>query len=110
MGRPSKQVNIDPKRFAQLCQLKVRKKWLANYFNCSESLIEDFCRNQFGQTFSAFRDKQMMPGRVNLELKARQMAENNPRMMEFVLINYHGWSREPDRFDEEDQDFSLVFE
>lgn len=108
-GRP-KTVNIDEKKFRELMQLKPKLSWVANFFDCSEDSIHNYCHETFGQSFSEFRDKMMMSVRANLIMRAIDGAiKGNTALHIFCLKNLCGWEDMPSPFNDDSQDHEMLF-
>jgi hypothetical protein len=86
LGRPKK--NIDVQKFEKLCGLQCTKEEIASFFNCSEDTIENFCKRQYKETFSAVFNKKRGLGKISLRRSQWKLAEKSPAMAIFLGKQY----------------------
>lgn len=86
LGRPKK--NIDVQQFEKLCGLQCTKEEIASFFNCSEDTIENFCKKQYKETFSAVFNKKRGLGKISLRRSQWKLAEKSPAMAIFLGKQY----------------------
>ena len=87
-GRPP--VPIDVKQFENLCSLQCTKKEIASFFECSEDTIENWCKKNYGATFSATFEQKSQKGKISLRRTQFKLAEKNPSMAIFLGKNMLG--------------------
>jgi hypothetical protein len=99
MGRPPT-VEINDKKLKALMNLKPSLEDCATLFDVSAKTIQRYIKDNYGETFVQFRDKNMVTTRHALVRKAMSMAldKENPNvtMLIFSLKNLAGWSDKQD--------------
>lgn len=88
MGRPKK--DIDPDKFEKLCSIMCTEEEIAGFFDCSIDTINNFCKNQYGMTFSDAFKKYSAKGKMSLRRIQFKLAETNASMAIFLGKNYLG--------------------
>ena len=89
MGRPKKE--IDQNEFEKLCVLQCTKADIANWFECCEDTIENWCKKTYGETFSAVFAQKREKGKVSLRRLQWKSAEaGNVTMQIFLGKQYLG--------------------
>ena len=77
MGRPS--IEIDVEEFEKLCNIQCTELEIAGFFNCSDDTINNWCKKQYGETFSEVFKKLSAPGKISLRrTQFRQASESVP--------------------------------
>jgi len=90
MGRP--RIMIDDPKLRALMRLKPSIADTAAFFECSVATIENYLRDNYDLTFSAFRDQNMVHTRFMLIRTALKKAEKGDNcMLIFCLKNLCGW-------------------
>ena len=90
MGRPK--INIDIEQFEKLCNIQCTKEEIAGWFNCSEDTIENFCKKNYKETFSAVFKRFSGKGKVSLRRNQFKLSETNVTMAIFLGKQYLGQS------------------
>lgn len=90
MGRPK--VVIDKDQFEKLCNIHCTKEEIAGWFGCSEDTIENFCKKEYKDTFSAVFKMHSGKGKVSLRRNQFKLAETNVTMAIFLGKQYLGQS------------------
>lgn len=93
-GRP--RIEIDKKQFESLCKLQCTKEEIAGFFDCSEDTIENFCKREYKDTFSAVFAKKRQGGRVSLRRSQFKLAEKNAAMAIWLGKQYLGQTERPE--------------
>ena len=83
MGRP--RIEIPQDEFEKLCVLQCTKQDIANWYECSEDTIENWCKRTYGETFSAVFAQKREKGRVSLRRMQWKSAENGNVTMQIFL-------------------------
>lgn len=77
MGRPPKE--IDAEEFEKLCNIQCTELEIAGFFNCSDDTINNWCKKEYGETFSEVFKKLSAPGKISLRrTQFRQASESVP--------------------------------
>lgn len=88
-GRPK--IEIDKDDFEKLCVLQCTKQDIANWFECCEDTIENWCKKTYGMTFSAVFAQKREKGKVSLRRLQWKSAEaGNVTMQIFLGKQYLG--------------------
>ena len=90
MGRPKIDIDID--QFEKLCNIQCTKEEIAGWFNCSEDTIENFCKKNYKETFSAVFKRHSGKGKVSLRRNQFKLSETNVTMAIFLGKQYLGQS------------------
>lgn len=90
MGRPKIEIDID--QFEKLCNIQCTKEEIASWFNCSEDTIENFCKKEYKDTFSAVFKRHSGKGKVSLRRNQFKLSETNVTMAIFLGKQYLGQS------------------
>jgi hypothetical protein len=88
MGRPKIDIDID--QFEKLCNIQCTKEEIAGWFNCSEDTIENFCKKEYKETFSAVFKRHSGKGKVSLRRNQFKLSETNVTMAIFLGKQYLG--------------------
>lgn len=95
MGRPPKP--IDPAMFLKFMQIYPTKAQAANFFDCSESHIEDECDRLFECTFTALRERASHGIKRSLMSWCLKYAkQGNHNLIQFAMKNINGWTDKPE--------------
>ena len=90
MGRPRKE--IDAGNFEKLCNLQCTLAEIAGFFECSEDTIENWCKREYGETFSETFKKHSAGGKLTLRRNMLRLSEKNASMAIFLAKNWLGMS------------------
>lgn len=90
MGRPLK--DIDKKTFEKLCALQCTEEEIAGWFNCHIDTICNWCKREYGKTFSEIYKEKRELGKISLRRAQWKLAEKNASMAIFLGKNYLGQS------------------
>ena len=72
MGRPP--IEIDKVEFEKLCGLHATLVEIADWFDCSEDTIENWCKKTYGVTFSEILKRKSSKAKVSLRRKQYETA------------------------------------
>lgn len=78
MGRPK--IEIDKRQFESLCNLQCTKDEIAGFFQCSPDTIENFCKKEYNDTFSATYKVYSQNGKISLRRYQYKLAEKSYAM------------------------------
>lgn len=84
MGRPLKEIN--KKQFENLCALFCTRKEIADFFECDEDTVNNWCKRTYQDengepmTFSAVYEKKKSKGKISLRRSQHRLAEKYPAM------------------------------
>jgi glutathione peroxidase-family protein len=81
-GRPK--IQIDNEQFKKLCELQCTKEEIAGFFNCGESKIEEYCKEEYGDTFQAVFKRLSVGGKMSLRRYQFELAKHNASMAIFL--------------------------
>jgi len=91
--RGRKRVEIDIKVLDALMQFKLTKRFVADYFDCSEDTIDNRIKEYSGMTFSDYGKLKQEGVAVKLQQKCIELALKGDRtLMIFALKNMAMWS------------------
>lgn len=93
-GRPK--IQIDNEQFKKLCELQCTKEEIAGFFNCHEDTIENYCKNEYGESFSLVFKKLSYNGKMSLRRYQFELAKHNASMAIFLGKQYLGQKDYPD--------------
>lgn len=79
MGRP--RIEISKEEFEKLCSICCTLTDIAGFFDCSEDTIENWCKREYGETFSDVYKKKSSGGKVSLRRKQYEVAMKGDRSM-----------------------------
>lgn len=96
MGRPKIEIDID--QFEKLCNIQCTKEEIASWFNCSEDTIENFCKKEYKDTFSAVFKRHSGKGKVSLRRNQFKLSETNVTMAIFLGKQYLGQTDKVETF------------
>jgi hypothetical protein len=88
MGRP--RIEISKEDFEKLCGLQCTRIEIADWFNCSEDTIENWCKRTYKETFSVVFAKKRSKGQISLRRAQFKLAEKNATMAIFLGKQYLG--------------------
>ena len=100
MGRPRKK--IDKRTFEKLCAIQCRQDEIAEFFECNPDTINNWCKREYGKTFSGVFAEKRVVGFISLRRAQFQKAieDKNTAMLIFLGKNWLGQSDRQDvRFD-----------
>jgi hypothetical protein len=72
MGRPKKEIDRD--QFEKLCALHCTQIEMASFFDCTDDTIENWCKSEYGETFSEVYKLKKGTGRISLRRKQFEVA------------------------------------
>ena len=98
MARPRKE--IDQEQFEKLCGIQCTKEEIADWFDCSEDTIENFCKRTYGESFTVVFQKKRRVGKISLRRSQWQLAKKSAAMAIFLGKNYLGQSDEGSKDDD----------
>lgn len=78
-GRPRKE--IDKNQFENLCNINATLKEIAGWFRCSEDTIENWCKREYDENFSAVYEKYSQEGKISLRRAQIKLALNGNATM-----------------------------
>lgn len=81
-GRPK--IEINNEQFKKLCELHCTKEEIAGFFNCGESKIEEYCKEEYGDTFQATFKRLSVGGKMSLRRYQFELAKHNASMAIFL--------------------------
>lgn len=87
MGRPRKEINR--KEFEGLLALQCTLEEITSFFDhklggCCEDTIENWCKREYGETFSEVSAKKRNLGKISLRRIQLRLAEKSPAMAIFL--------------------------
>lgn len=85
-GRPKKQIN--QKQFENLCGLQCTRDEICTFFGITDKTLTRWCRETYGQSFSAVFQEKRELGKVSLRRNQWKLAEKNAAMAIFLGKNY----------------------
>lgn len=89
-------IEIDKKQFENLCALQCTKEEICGWFGCSNSVIEKWCKKEYGKPYAeVYRDKRGL-GKISLRRYQWKQAQQNSTMAIWLGKQYLG-QKEPDR-------------
>ena len=89
MGRPK--VEIDKKIFENLCKIHCTLYEIAGVFDCSEDTIQNYCKKEYKETFSAILKRFSGSGKASLKRLMWKHAEKSASMCIFLAKNLLGY-------------------
>lgn len=99
MGRPK--IEIDKEQFEKLCGILCTLEEIAGWFKCSHDTIENWCKKEYGQTFSYVHKNCASIGKTSLRRAQYQTAiKGNPTMLVWLGKQWLGQSDNPEGFSE----------
>lgn len=103
MGRPRKE--IDRNNFEKLCAMMCTQEEIAGFFNCHIDTINNWCKREYGETFSDTFKRLSASGKISLRRTQWRHAERNVTMAIWLGKQYLG---QRDRHSVEHQDLGKV--
>lgn len=89
MGRP--RIEIDKKQFENLCGMQCTLVEIAGFFDCSDDTIENWCKREYGETFSEVYKRKSVSGKISLRRQQFQAANaGNVSMLIWLGKQYLG--------------------
>lgn len=79
-GDTPAQDKIGKKKFEAMCAIMCTKKEIANIFEVDEDTLNTWCKNTYGETFSATYKKKASNGKMSLRRFQFKQAEKNSTM------------------------------
>ena len=87
-GRPRKKIDKD--QFQKLCFLQCTLVEIADFFECSDDTIENWCKREYKQNFSDIYKTYSAGGKISLRRLQFKLAEKSPAMAIFLGKQYLG--------------------
>lgn len=87
MGAPAK---IDKEQFEKLCAMMCTQEEIAGFFNCHIDTVNNFCKREYGETFSEVFKKKSATGKISLRRNQWKLSETNTAMAIFLGKQYLG--------------------
>lgn len=88
MGRPP--IEISKEEFEKLCYLQCTCLEIAGFFNCSDDTINNWCKKEYGETFSDIFKKLSAPGKISLRRTQFRQANTSVPMAIWLGKQYLG--------------------
>lgn len=89
MGRPIKE--IDKKSFENLCALQCTQLEIADFFDCCDDTINNWCKKEYGMTFSDIYKVKSAPGKISLRrLQWKAAEKGNSALLVWLGKQYLG--------------------
>ena len=88
MGRPRKEINNT--EFEKLCGLQCTLEEIAGFFDCSPDTIENWCKREYGVTFSEIYKRFSYGGKLTLRRNMLKLSEKSAVMAIFLAKNWLG--------------------
>jgi hypothetical protein len=108
MARPLKEISEE--QFDKLCGIQCTLAEIANFFNCSEDTIENWCKRTFEMGFSDIYKQKRGGGRVSLRRKQMEVAmSGNVAMLIFLGKQYLGQSDKTELSTADNKPFELAY-
>ncbi len=86
-GRPKKEIDKD--QFEKLCSMFCTLIEIADFFDCSDDTIENWCKRTYKKTFSEVHKRKSSRGRMSLRRKQFEVAMNGNTTMLVWLGKQH---------------------
>lgn len=83
MGRPKVQIN--QRQFEEMCKWQCTESEIAAFFDCNRDTINNWCKETYGETFSAISKKKAENGKTALRHIQFRMAEAGSERMAIWL-------------------------
>ena len=87
-GRP--RIEIDKDTFEKLCGIQCTLEEIASFFNCCDDTINNWCKENYGESFSGVFKKKSAAGKMSLRRIQFKLAEKNTSMAIFLGKQYLG--------------------
>lgn len=87
-GRP--RIEINQKYFENLCKLQCTLAEIAGFFDCSEDTIQNWCKEKYGDIFSAVYKKHAEAGKISLRRNQFNLSKTNATMAIWLGKQYLG--------------------
>ena len=81
-GRPK--IEINNEQFKKLCELQCTKEEIAGFFSCTEDTIENYCKREYGESFSVVFKRMSVGGKMSLRRYQFELAKHNASMAIFL--------------------------
>lgn len=91
MGRP--RIEIKEEDFEKLCAMQCTLVEIAGFFDCCEDTVENWCKKNYGETFSEVYKKKSAKGKISLRRSQFKVADSgNASMLIWLGKQYLGQS------------------
>ena len=94
---------IDKHQFENLCRLMCTQQEIAGWFNVTPRTVQRWCKQTYGETFSAVYGRLSEGGKIALRRAQFQLAQTSPPMAVWLGKQYLN-QRDPDRQPQQDQE------
>ena len=88
MGRPKSK--IEREQFEKLCNIQCTLEEIAGFFDCCDDTINNWCKKEYGETFSEVYKKKSIVGKISLRRLQFQLAEKNAPLCIWLGKQYLG--------------------
>lgn len=88
VGRP--RIEIDKDTFEKLCGIQCTLEEIASFFDCCDDTINNWCKENYGESFSGVFKKKSAAGKMSLRRIQFKLAEKNTSMAIFLGKQYLG--------------------
>lgn len=83
-GRPFKE--IDKKTFEKFCSMMCTKVEIANFFECDEDTVNNWCKRNYGATFSEVWKIHSVKGKMSLRRAQMQSAIDDKNVTMLIWL------------------------
>jgi hypothetical protein len=105
MARPT--IEIDKTEFEKLCMLFCTLTEIADFFDCTDDTINNWCKKEYGESFSGVYKRKSSKGKISLRRKQFQVAMAGDRgMLIWLGKQYLGQSDKLDFTESEGFEFT----
>ena len=87
-GRPK--IEIDRKAFESLCRIQCTEEDIADFYECSVDTVNNWCKREYGETFSEVYKKKSAAGKASLRRAQYSLAKKNATMAIWLGKQYLG--------------------
>lgn len=88
MGRPI--INIDKAQFENLCAMQCTEIEIASFFDCCDDTINNWCKKEYGMTFSDIYKIKSAKGKISLRRMQFKLAKTNASLSIWLGKQYLG--------------------
>lgn len=93
MARP--RAKIDKKQFESLCGMQCTRREICSFFECDAKTLNEWCRREYGKTFSGVFEEKRGRGLVALRRNQMRLSESNAPMAIWLGKQYLGQQEHP---------------
>lgn len=87
-------VEIDKKKFEELCEIQCSIEDIANYFDCDVEYIKNWVKETYNEEFDIIYEKKSIKGKVQIREAQFKLAEKNVSMAIWLGKQYLGQTEE----------------